>query len=133
MLLTVREVASILDMDFHNVYYLIESCKVDGVKIRDDWRVYSDSVRELYDKRENDSIYRDRVCGGNGFSGFDELVERIRANRVQNHRRRRYSRVERRRRVELSARRRDKVSRKTRKCVESDPFDIWQLEFDFGD
>lgn len=122
MLLTVRETAYVLSIDFTNVYYLISRCYIDGVKIRDDWRVSSESLREFYDKRQGESSNRGGIYGGDGLRGFDELLANITENRIQNNRRKRDSSIQRGRGMEFSSFGCDRISRQSIKN---------QLEFDF--
>lgn len=93
MLLTVHETAYVLGMNWRNVYYLLNTAQLDGVKIRDNWRVFSDSLEELYDKRHNEELHRDGVSISDGLPGFSALLDNIKNDRLQDVDSRRYSGV----------------------------------------
>jgi excisionase family DNA binding protein len=50
MLMTVKEAAFAMGLDFHNVYYLLTMGEIEAVKIGDLWRLAPESVDE-YAKR----------------------------------------------------------------------------------
>lgn len=124
MLLTTHEVSFLLEIPFNNIEYLLTSCYIDGVKIRDDWRVCSDSVREYYVKRQRERLFDTDVSSDYGLPGYDERFACVTKNRMAHDRRQNNSRLERRRnrRLAMGTCRPHHMAGKT----------IAQLEFNFA-
>lgn len=112
MLLTVKETASILGEKEKNIYYLIYISRLDAVRVRSDWRICSDSVREEYAKRTGEELHNYHIPGDNGLRRYNELIAGIRTNRIQADKLRRNAWLERRRRMERAEKRRNCVSGK---------------------
>lgn len=88
MLLTVEETARMLNMKRGGVYYLLAFCKLDGVKIRSNWRVFSESVEEYRVKRECSCRNGKNTFLYNGFSGGNESVQDFRQDSLPDDERR---------------------------------------------
>ncbi len=74
MLLTVGETAAMLNITPGGIYYLLYICRLDGVRIRGCWRVFSESVEDYLAERKvrsgdekQPSLYPE-LSGGNGVS-----------------------------------------------------------------
>lgn len=129
MLLTVAEAALAAGCKAKNIYYQLYMCRIDGVRIRNTWRIISESLEEYCAGRENTAVAGVSASGGNGLRGCQEFLVRVAENRLQAHPARRNTRMEGRgRRLELPAFGHHKIpGRKQQRMM----FSAAQLQFDF--
>lgn len=81
MLLSVYEVASVLGIEPHRIYYMLKMSRINGAfKVMNSWRLTEDAVREVADER---------FCGGNsraasdiGQQRLDEFLEDIKKRSI---------------------------------------------------
>lgn len=125
MLLTVREAAIAMGIDFHNVYYLVAMSLVDAVRIRGGIRIISESVEGFCAERENATVYNGTVPRYHGYRRCHEIIENFQKNPVPDDGGRTAERMEGRGRgMELYPKRHSRLPRQKL-------HDIRQLYFDF--
>lgn len=110
MLLSVEEVARILQMKEGHIYYLLQFGKIDGaVKICSNWRIDEGSAKEMY---ERVNAKRAGILPGySKYLGFDEQLEDIRKASLSSVKKSPFTRVQMRRRVEHKQNRPDSLDR----------------------
>lgn len=111
MLLSVAEVAEILQIKEGHLYYLLRFGRVDGaIKICSNWRIDENSAREMY---ERINAKRAGILPGyNVYLGFDEQLENIRKTSLSSDKKSPFTRIQSRRRMEHQSKRSDCVDRK---------------------
>lgn len=111
MLLSVAEVAAILQIKEGHLYYLLRFGRIDGaIKICSNWRIDERSAREMY---ERVNAKRAGILPGySEYLGFDEQLEDIRKASLQAAKKSPFTRIQSRRRVERKPKRPDSLDRK---------------------
>jgi len=125
MLLTVKETARALGIEFGDVYYLVSMSRLPAVRIRGAIRLMSESVEGFCAERERENASKGGVPRYHGYGRCHEIIENLKKNSVPYDGGRNADRMEGRgRRMEFCQ---DGCSRIPRKELH----DIGQLYFDF--